>query len=72
MIVSCSQRKDGCATIGPLNVWKPPSSTMTMPSIERETQARSGEIVPLANANSAAGQRRRTFPRWQSRSNARA
>ena len=30
----------------------PPSSTITMPSIERETHATSGEIVPLAKANS--------------------
>ena len=39
------------ALIGPVKVWMPPSSTMTMASIERDTQATSGEIVPLAKAN---------------------
>ena len=39
-------------TIGPVSVWTPPSSTMTRPSIERPTWIVSGEIEPLAKANS--------------------
>ena len=39
-------------TIGPVRVWMPPSSTMTRPSIERPTWIVSGEIEPLAKANS--------------------
>src|SRR5262249_47488616 len=37
MTVSCSSAKAEAPTIGPLNVWMPPSSTMTRPSIERPT-----------------------------------
>ena len=39
-------------TIGPVSVCRPPSSTITIPSIERPTATTSGEIVPLAKANS--------------------
>src|SRR5262245_28898032 len=51
MMLSCSTVKTAAPTIGPVKVWMPPSSTMTMASIERDTHATSGEIVPLAKAN---------------------
>src|SRR5262249_32129628 len=51
MMLSCSPVKTAAPTIGPVKVWMPPSSTMTMASIERDTHATSGEIVPLAKAN---------------------
>src|SRR5262249_21423246 len=50
MTLSCRTVKTVAPTIGPVRVWMPPRSTMTMASIERDTQATSGEIVPLANA----------------------
>ena len=50
MTLSCRKVKTAAPTIGPVRVWMPPSSTMTMASIERETPATSGEIVPLAKA----------------------
>ena len=45
-------RETEAPTIGPLRVWRPPSSTITSPSIERPTAMVSGEIEPLAKANS--------------------
>src|SRR5437660_1422034 len=51
MTLSCRTMKTAAPTLGPVRVWMPPKSTMTMASIERETQATSGEIVPLAKAN---------------------
>ena len=55
MTVSCSTAKTDAPTIGPVSVWMPPSSTITRPSMERPTAMVSGEIEPLAKANSAAG-----------------
>ncbi len=52
MTVSCSSANTVAPTIGPLSVWMPPSSTITRPSIERPTCTVSGEIEPLAKANS--------------------
>ena len=50
--VSCKVAKTEAPTIGPVSVWMPPSSTITRPSIERPTWMVSGEIEPLAKANS--------------------
>ena len=50
--VSCKIAKTDAPTIGPVKVWMPPSSTITSPSIERPTPIVSGEIEPLAKANS--------------------
>src|SRR5262249_29709988 len=50
MTLSCSTVNTVAPMIGPVSVWMPPSSTITIASIERETQATSGEIVPLAKA----------------------
>ena len=61
MTVSCSQVKIAAPTIGPLNVWTPPSSTMTMPSSERETAERIGRDRALGEREQRSGQRRRTF-----------
>src|SRR5215510_1537113 len=51
MTLSCRRVNTTAPTLGPVRVWMPPKSTMTMASIERDTQATSGEIVPLAKAN---------------------
>src|SRR6188472_285725 len=48
MMVSCSTANTDAPTMGPVSVCRPPSSTITMPSIERDTATTSGEIVPLA------------------------
>src|SRR5262249_32253710 len=53
MTLSCRRVNTAAPTLGPARVWMPPKSTMTMASIERETQATSGEIVPSANAKAA-------------------
>src|SRR5262249_39054417 len=53
MIISCSIAKAVAPTTGPVSVWMPPSRTITMASTERPTEIVSGEIEPLANANSA-------------------
>ena len=53
MMVSCSTANTEAPTIGPTSVCRPPSSTITMPSTERPTAMVSGEIEPLAKANSA-------------------
>ena len=50
--VSCKVANTEAPTIGPVSVWMPPSSTITRPSIERPTWMVSGEIEPLAKANS--------------------
>ena len=52
MTVSCNIANTEAPTIGPVSVWMPPSSTITRPSIERLTWMVSGEIEPLAKANS--------------------
>src|SRR6185503_20763155 len=48
MMVSCSTANTEAPTIGPVSVCRPPSRTITIPSIERDTATTSGEIVPLA------------------------
>src|SRR5438094_3677678 len=50
---SCSSVNTGAPTSGPASSWMPPSSTITRPSIERETWMVSGEMPPFANAESA-------------------
>src|SRR5919201_5097653 len=50
MTLSCSTVKTAAPTIGSVSVCIPPKSTITIASIERDTQATSGEMVPLAKA----------------------
>ena len=55
MTLSCRTVNSAAPTIGPVRVWMPPSSTMTMPSIERETRDTSGRDRALGEGEQAAG-----------------
>ena len=54
--VSCSQVNVAAPSSGPASALSPPSSTITSASTERGIASVSGEMLPLENAYSAAGE----------------